>query len=183
MHNTLTLKTSLIVAALLAWPLAQAATLTKADYKAGKARISAEAKNDTAACASFSGNAKDICVEQAKAKEKVARAELEYGYTARPLDQNRVLVAVAESSYAVAKERCDDKAGNSKDVCIQEAKAVEVKALADAKLGQQIGAARSDAMDAKRDADYKVAEEKCDALAGGAKSACVAEAKARFGKT
>lgn len=90
---------------------------------------------------------------------------------------------MAESSYAVAKERCDDKAGNSKDVCLEEAKAVEVKALADAELHRQIGEARTDAADAIRDADYKVAAEKCDALAGDAKGACVAAAKSQFGKT
>jgi hypothetical protein len=93
-----------------------------------------------------------------------------------------VLVAKAESVYAVAKERCDDKAGNAKDVCVEEAKAVEVKALADAKMGKQIGEARSDAAADKRDADYKVAVEKCDVMAGDAKSACVASAKAQFGK-
>jgi hypothetical protein len=39
-----------------------------------------------------------------------------------------------------------------------------------------------DASAEKRDANYKVAAEKCDALAGDAKSACIADAKARFGK-
>jgi hypothetical protein len=183
MNKTLTLKTSIILAALLALPLAQAATMSKPDYKSAKTRISADYKADKAACASFSANAKDICIEQAKAKEKVALAELEYGYTAKPADQTKVLVAKAETSYAVAKEKCDDKAGNDKDVCVKEAKAVEVKALADAKMGQQIGEAKTDASDAKRDADYKVAAEKCDALAGDAKAACIVSAKARFGKT
>jgi hypothetical protein len=181
MHHSNTLKASLIVAALLAWPMVQAATMTRADYKATKTRISANYKADKAACASFADNAKDICIEQAKGKEKIARAELEYGYTAKPADWNKLQVAMAESSYAVAKEKCDDKAGNAKDVCVQEAKAVETKALADAKMGKQIGAAKADAGDAKRDADRKVAAEKCDALAGHAKTACVAEAKARFG--
>ncbi|MDP1900818.1 MAG: hypothetical protein Q8K96_10240 [Rubrivivax sp.] len=182
MNKTLTLKTSIIFAALLALPLAQAATMSKPDYKAAKTRISADYKADKAACASFSANAKDICIEQAKAKEKVARAELEFGYTAKPADQTKILVTKAETSYAVAKEKCDDKAGNDKDVCVKEAKAVEVKALADAKMGQQIGAAKTDATQAKRDADYKVAAEKCEALAGDAKSACTASAKARYGK-
>ena len=36
---------------------------------------------------------------------------------------------------------------------------------------------------AKTDADYKVAAEKCEALAGDAKSSCMASAKAKFGKT
>jgi len=68
-------------------------------------------------------------------------------------------------------------------VCVKEAKAVEVKALADAKMGKEIGEARKDAAADKIDADYKVAIEKCDALAGDAKSNCVTAAKSRFGKT
>ena len=46
-----------------------------------------------------------------------------------------------------------------------------------------MGSARADARDDKRDADYKVAIEKCEALAGDAKSSCVMQAKAMAGKT
>ena len=183
MNKTLALKHSLIVAALLALPLAQAATMAKPDYTAAKSRISAEVKADKAACGAMSANAKDICIEQAKAKEKVARAELEYGYTGKAKDQSKILVVKAETVYAVAKEKCDDIKGNDKDVCVKQAKAVEVKALADAKMGKQITEAKTDAAQDKRDADYKVAAEKCDALAGDAKTACMTAAKARFGKT
>jgi hypothetical protein len=177
------LQTALAVATLLALPLAQAATMAKPDYKAAKTRISADYKTDKAACDSATGNAKDICVEEAKAKEKVAKAELEYAYTGKAKDANNVLVAKADSSYAVAKERCDDQTGNAKDVCVKEAKAVQVKALADAKMGKEIGAARKDAATDKNDADYKVAIEKCDAFASDAKTSCVTAAKTRFGKT
>jgi hypothetical protein len=183
MNKTLALKHSLIVAALLALPLAQAATMAKPDYKAAKSRISADYKADKAACGSMTANAKDTCVEEAKAKEKVARAELEYGYTGKTKDQNKILVAKAESAYSVAKEKCDDMKGNDKDVCVKEAKAVEVKALANAKMGKQIAEAKTDAAQDKRDADYKVAAEKCDALAGDAKATCMTAAKAKFGKT
>jgi hypothetical protein len=183
MNKLQTLKASLLTAALLALPAAHAQTIAKVDYKATKARISADYKSGKAACASLAGNAKDICVEEAKAKEKVARAELEYGYTGKAADRNKVLVAKAEAAYAVAKERCDDLAGNPKDVCVKEAQATKVSALADAKMGKEIGQARRDAATDKRDADYKVAIEKCDALAGDAKASCVAAAKASFGKT
>jgi len=175
-------KTSLLVAALLSFSVAQAATLTKADYKAEKTRIGADYKVDKKACDAFKDNAKDICVEEAKAKENIARAELEYGYTGKTADQTKVLEAKAKSAYAVAKEKCDDQAGNAKDVCVKEAKAVEVKALADAKLGKQIGEAKKEAAEDKSDANFKVAVEKCDALAGDAKTSCVASAKAKFGK-
>ena len=173
---------ALLAASLLALPVAYAATMTKADYNAGKTRISADYKSDQAACASLTANAKDICVQEAKGKKKVALAELEYGYTGKAADRNKVLVAKAESAYAVAKEKCDDKSGNAKDVCVKEAKAIETKALADAKMGKEVGEAKKDAAADKLDADYKVAIEKCDALAGDAKGSCVAAAKAKFGK-
>ena len=182
MNSYFNFKTSLIVAAVLALPVAQAATMSKVEYKADETRISADYKADKAACASLAGNAKDICVEEAKAKEMVARAELEYSYSGKPGDQTKVLEAKAKSAYAVAKEKCDDKAGNDKDVCVKEAKAVETKALADAKMGKQIREAKKDAAEEKRDADYKVAVEKCDAMAGDAKDSCIAAAKTKFGK-
>ena len=180
MNRNFKLKISLVAGALLAMPLAQA--MSKADYTAAKTRISADYKADRAACASQAGNAKDVCGEEAKAKEKVARAELEYSYSGKPADQTKVLETKAKSAYAVAKEKCDDKAGNDKQVCVQEAKAVETKALADAKMGKQIGEARKDAAEEKREADYKLAAQKCDALAGDAKASCMAAAKAKMGK-
>jgi hypothetical protein len=182
MQTRFKLKLSLAFAALLTLPLAHAATMTQADYSAGKTRISGDYKADKTACGAMAGNAKDVCVEEAKAKEKVAKAELEFNHSGTMKDQNKVLVAKAESSYAVAKERCDDKAGNDKDVCVKEAKAAETKALADAKMGQEIGAAKQDAATDKRDADQAVAITKCDAMAGDAKASCVAAAKAKFGK-
>ncbi len=78
---------------------------------------------------------------------------------------------------------CDDKGGNAKEVCMTEAKSAHTKALADAKMNKKVGEARMDAADDKRDADYKIATQKCDSLAGDAKSACVSAAKARFGKS
>jgi hypothetical protein len=182
MNTLFNLKASLIVVAMLVLPMAQAAKITKADYTAGKTRISADFKADKAACAALTANAKDICIEEAKAKEKVARAELEYGYTAKTSDRNKVLVAKAEAAYAVAKEKCDDQSGNAKDVCVQEAKALKTKALANAKMGKEIGEAKTDAAADKRDADYKVAAEKCDGMSGDAKTGCMAAAKAKFGK-
>lgn len=92
------------------------------------------------------------------------------------------MVAKAESTYAVAKEKCDDLAGNVKDVCVKEAKAIEIKSLADAKMGKQISEAKVEASADRVNADYRVSAEKCDALAGDAKTSCVNDAKAKFGK-
>lgn len=47
---------------------------------------------------------------------------------------------------------------------------------------KKTGQARKEASDDKMDANFKVAVEKCDALAGDARTRCVAAAKAKFGK-
>jgi hypothetical protein len=182
MNTQFTLKASLVLAALLCLPVAQAALTSKDDYKANKTRINAEYKAEKAACSSMSGNAKDICVEEAKAREKVALAEGEFAHTGTTSDSNKVVIAKAETAYEVAKERCDDKSGNDKDVCVKEAKAIETKALADMKLSKKIDTAVKADVQTKRDADYKVSIEKCDAMSGDAKASCVATAKATFGK-
>ena len=178
-----TCKTSIAIAAMFAAGSAFAATGNKIDYGTAKDRISAEYKADKAACDAYNGNKKDICVEQAKGKQSVAKAEAEYNYTGKPADSNKIAVAKADGDYAVAKEMCDDKGGNDKDVCRTEAKSTHTKAIADAKLNKKVGEARQDAAEDKRDADYKVAAEKCDALAGDAKAACVSAAKAKFNKS
>ena len=160
-----------------------AGTMSKADMSAAKDRISADYKAEKAACAKFTGNEKDVCMERAKGKEKVARAELTFNDTGKESDANKLAVTKADASYAVAKELCDDKAGNGKDLCVTEAKSTHTKALADAKLSKKVGAAQKDSAEDKRDADYKVAVEKCDSLAGEAKASCVGMAKARFKKS
>ena len=159
-----------------------AAAGDKAAYEQAKASAKAAYETDKKACDSLSGNAKDICVAEAKAKRTKVDEDAEAAYKGTPKAREHAVHEIAEANYQVAKERCDDKTGNDKDVCIKEAKAAMTKAQADAKATKTGTEARMDANKDKREADYKVAAEKCDALAGDAKSACVASAKARYGK-
>ena len=156
--------------------------MSREEYKAGKDRIAADYKSAKAGCATFSGNAKDICIAEAKGNEKVAKAELEAVYQPSSKHRYDVNVAKADAEYAVAKEKCDDKAGNDKKVCMKEAKAAETRAKADAKANLKTASADNAAAEDKREADYKVAKAKCDRLAGEAKEHCVDDAKARYGK-
>jgi hypothetical protein len=183
MNEIKTLKTALFCVGMLTLTAVTAQTMSKADYSATKTRITADYKADKTACNTLAGNTKDICVEKAKAKEDVARAELEYSFTGKSADRIKVLKVKAKSAYSVAKERCDDLSGNAKDVCVKEAQAVEKKALANAKMGKEIDEAVKDAAAETMDADYKVAIEKCDSLAGDTKSNCITAAKAQFRKS
>jgi hypothetical protein len=157
--------------------------MPKAEYKSAKEQIEATKKAATDSCKPMSGNAKDICHEQAKADESIAKADLEAKYKGTREAAYDARVARAKGNYNVAKEKCDDLAGNPKDVCVKEAKAVETRALADAKADKKVVQARTDARDDKVGAEYKVAKEKCDAFAGDAKDRCITDAKQRFGKS
>jgi hypothetical protein len=181
-----------------------AQTMSKDTYKAAEDSIAAEYKSDEANCGSLSGNTKDICIAEAKGKEKAARAEL--ALRNEPTAKNRydALIAKAEADYAVAIEKCDEKTGNDKDICVKEAKAVETRVKADAEARMKTSAAntaaseksaeagmkakeegiaaRQKAATEKRDANYAVAKEKCDSLASEAKDRCVDEANAKYGK-
>ena len=154
----------------------------KAAYNQTKASAKAAYDADKKSCDAMNGNAKDICVAEAKAKRTRADENAEAAWKNTPKARERAQHEVAEADYQVAKERCDDKGGNEKDVCIKEAKAAMTRVQADAKASMKGSEARKDAAEDKRDADYKVAAEKCDALSGDAKNACMASAKTRFGK-
>ena len=166
----------------------KATSMSKESYKMAKTNADAQYKIEKDACSSRSGNAKDICVAEAKGKANVAKAEAEAAYDNTPKTREAARVAHAEARYDVAIEKCDDLAGNPKDVCVKEGKAALVQGTADAKVDRVTADTRNDAAtkqaDAreeasadKHDADTKVAIEKCDALAGAAKDACVGGAK------
>ena len=183
---------------------AQAQTMSKQDYKMAGEKITADYKAAKIPCASLVGNAKDICMAEAKGTEKTAMAELDANYKPSAKAHRNARDAKADAVYAVAKLRCNEQTGNAKDVCVKEAKSAEAASKADSKLQQKtydakadakkttkeavtkanekVNEARSEATTDKTDAKYKVAKEKCDALSGAAKDNCLTEAKTRFGK-
>jgi hypothetical protein len=183
------MKINLIAAALLAagvlYATSSMATVgtSREAYVSAKDRIDAEYKADIERCSSLSGNAKDICKAQIKGRRKAATADAYAAYKGTDKAATDALIAHAEADYSVAKEKCDDLAGNAKDVCVKEAKAAYVKAKVDAIVNDKVSEVRKDAAQDKRDANYDVAKERCDALAGDAKTQCVNEAKVRFGKS
>lgn len=176
------LRSALLIAALVSAPAVHAASVTAEDYRAAKSRIEAEFKEQMAACDRFTENPRDVCRERAKGKEKVARAELEYNRSGDPKDATKLALTKADASYDVAREKCDDRSGKEKDICINEAKTTRTKAVADAKMNQKVAEVRRDASEEKREAEYKLAKEKCDALAGDNKTQCLVTAKSRYGR-
>lgn len=112
---------------------AHATPMSKEEASAEKARIEAEYTSQRKACDGLAGNAKDVCVQEAKGKEKVAKAELDARQDTSSRGQEKLAAVKADAAYEVAKEKCDDLSGDQKNVCVKDAKAAKARAEADAK--------------------------------------------------
>ena len=97
----------------------------EADYKAAKAK-----------CDAMKDNEKDVCEKEAKAQEKVAKAELAAKKNPSERNQRKVQEAKIDGKYDVAKEKCDSMKGNEKDACEKQAKAERDKAKAEMKRAE-----------------------------------------------
>lgn len=156
---------------------------SKDEFNAGKARIDAELLADRAACDKLAGTPRDVCREQARGKEMVAKAELDLAHTGSRKSQDRLTTVRMDAAYDIARTQCNDKAGAAKAVCTKEAQTTRAKAQADLRLSQRVTEAKRDAADDRRDAEYKLATEKCDTMAEDPRAACIAAAKAKAGKS
>ena len=68
-------------------------------YAAVQDRIDADYKAAKAACDRLSGNAQDICTEQAKGKRKVAEADLQYQRSGKAADAAKAAEIRVEADY------------------------------------------------------------------------------------
>lgn len=120
-----------------------AQSMSMSEYKAAEKNIATEYKSAKANCASFAGNAKDICMAEAKGKRSVAKIELNTRFKPTRKSDYEISVAKAQADYAVAKEKCDDRAGKTKKACVKEAKAALARAISDAKEQLRLSLASS----------------------------------------
>jgi hypothetical protein len=91
-------------------------------------------------------------------------------------DQDRI-----EAEYKAAKERCDTMQGNAKDVCQKEAKGKETVAKAELDNKMKPSAANQrKVQEAKAEATYDVAKERCEDQKGNDKDVCEKDAKAAY---
>ncbi len=181
--------------AILAFAIAVPAhALTKTEYKAAGQTLDGDRKAAITACSSTSGNAKSVCIMEAKGKFEIANAELDAKYKPSAKADRKLRDKRADVAYDIAKEKCGELTGNPKDVCVKDAQAAKVAAKADAKVAKvaaeaksdtskKVVEARKDAMEDKSEAAYAAAKQRCDALSGDAKTVCSNNTKAKFGKS
>jgi hypothetical protein len=107
--------------------------MTKDAYKAEKDNIETQAKADKKACDGMKANAKDVCQAEAKAKEKIAKAELDAKNKPGAKADEKVRLMKAEGEYEVANEKSEDQQGAAIVTCKKDARASYDKAKTAAK--------------------------------------------------
>jgi hypothetical protein len=103
-------------------------------------------------------------------RENKRAAELKYDQTVRQ----------AKADYKAARAKCNNLSGNDKDVCVKEAKAAEESRISEAKAAKKNAGANAEANSDKREAEFKVAKEKCESMSGNSRDICEKEAEARY---
>lgn len=168
--------------------LVGAATMqTRADYTAALNHASAEHKQAQARCEPLGGHERNMCVVEAKAVEKRAKATAEANFRGTVKAKTDSRIANADADYMVAKVACDIKTDTERDICVKEAHATQIKQVADAKANKTAVDARADAREEARDAQYKGTLAKCDAMSATDMSAtdrtaCMNSAKSAYKK-
>ncbi|MEG0885211.1 MAG: BON domain-containing protein, partial [Janthinobacterium sp.] len=108
-------------------------------YKSLTDKATADYKQAKAACDAQSGNAKKVCVEEAKVARAKAESDAVAQYRNTPRELGKARKDVANAEYDLAKAKCGDRTGADKTTCMNDAKAAKTAALADASTGAKAG--------------------------------------------
>lgn len=160
---------------------ATAAPVDKDAHRAAMDKAAADYRSAKAKCDAKSGNAEEVCEDEAKLAQ--ARAELDaytrYDTTGGNLRDARAKVIRAE--HELADTQCDATASGDKDRCKATAGSIRDAALArldDRNIDRAVGPSSSgelvSSIDSK-DPATAAAVQKCEQMTGDARTACVVD--------
>jgi hypothetical protein len=170
---------------------AQAQVLADSSYRARQELIATRYASAYSACRRVARPARGVCIAEARAEDRIARAQLAADY--RPSAQARfqALVVAADSRYDVAIARCDLAGRGARKTCSFEAEAARGSAIANANLRLEAANARSAASEQSvhdreegasgtYDARLAGALEQCAAYVDRTRQLCLAQTRKRL---
>ena len=103
------------------------------------------------------------------------------GYAALSKQERKAEQDRISSDYKTAKNNCKGMKGNTKDICMAEAKGANKIAKAELEARDKgTPKAQANARIARAEADYSVAKEKCEDMSGNNRDVCKKDAKAAY---
>lgn len=135
MNTLLTLTLSAAVSAAFAAAPAWAQDQDAASYKSATVKAAADYKTARAACDSSTGNARQVCLAQAKVERTRADADAASQHKNTPKTLSKARSDVVHAEYDLAKAKCGESTGAERTTCLRDAKSTQTAALAEAKAG------------------------------------------------
>jgi hyperosmotically inducible periplasmic protein len=108
------------------------------NYRSAVDKASADYKAAKAKCDSMSGNAKTVCVDEAKAARAHADADAVAQYNNTKRARSKAQIAAADADYMLARAKCADESGAEKTSCLSNARSTRKTAIANAKADRNV---------------------------------------------
>jgi hyperosmotically inducible periplasmic protein len=108
--------------------------MSPVDYGAAKKGIESDAHMAIAKCRDLESQARDLCKAEAKADERIRKADLEAQYRGTVAAAADAKLVRAKAQYDLAKAKCGDQHSEDRIACMRSARSDKAKAIADAKL-------------------------------------------------
>ena len=128
-----------LVAALLvsatAWGISAAvdsprSLMAPSDYNSAKSAIESDTRAAIAKCRDSEGKSREVCKAEARADERVRKADLEARYRGTVGAAADAKIARVKARYDVAKARCGAEHGEARLACIRTARSDKAKEIA-----------------------------------------------------
>jgi hyperosmotically inducible periplasmic protein len=108
--------------------------MSPVDYSAARKAIEGDLRGTLEKCRDLEGQVKDICKAEARANERIRKAELEADYRGTVAAAADAKLARAKAQFDVARAKCGGEHSEGKLSCLRSARADKAKALSEAKL-------------------------------------------------
>ena len=109
---------------------------TRTDYSGAIDRIYVAYKDARVQCEPLAGYARDKCVVDARAGQKRAKATAEVNYKGTIKAKTDRRITDADADWMIARVACDATVGQERFACVNQAKATNVKRVADIKADE-----------------------------------------------
>ena len=121
---------------------ADAQTMSKAAHVRAHRNADLQYRVDEATCGRQSGIVRVVCMEEAKGRVTVWKAQADAAFKNTPKAYEAWRIAIANADYRVTNAKCNDVVGPPRETCLAQAKAAFTQAMVDAKADRSAEASR-----------------------------------------
>ena len=131
--------TAALLVSATAWGISAAvdsprSLMAPSDYNAARSAIESDTRAAAARCRDEGSQSREVCKTQARAEERVRKAELEARYRGTVAAAENVKIEKAKARFDIARVKCASERAEHKISCIRSAREEKSRELNEAKV-------------------------------------------------